>query len=280
MSSSHFGSPLAIAAHHGLVENVKILVEDGKADANALLSPDARGGISFGPSFGSALEATVTGTRGVSSEIIIRYLVTRGEAEVDLQTIATYGSALAAAAAIHHGRYRDPLGPMIELGANVNLPLSAGEYGSALIAAAASGSMEKVRALVIAGADVNAVATVGEYGSALIAAAVNRNIAKVRTLVAAGANVNAVVTVGKYGSAVVGAESAASLTLFGTYSRPEQVLITPSRRRVWSRQLWEQRKSRFKVLRSLPHRAHRPTARSRDAAVNRWLHHRISPSPE
>jgi ankyrin repeat protein len=143
MSSSHFGSPLAIGAHHGLVENVRILVEDGKADANALLSPDARGGISFGPSFGSALEATVTGTRGVSSEIIIRYLVTRGEAEVELQTIATYEPALAAAAAIHHGRYRDPLGPMIELGANVNLPLSAGEYGSALIAAAASGSMGK-----------------------------------------------------------------------------------------------------------------------------------------
>jgi hypothetical protein len=32
--------------------------------------------------------------------------------------------------------------------------------------------------------------------------------------------------------------------------------------------------------RSLPHRMHRPTARSRDATVNRWLHHRVFPSIE
>ena len=32
--------------------------------------------------------------------------------------------------------------------------------------------------------------------------------------------------------------------------------------------------------RRLPHRVHRPTACSRDAAVSTWLHRRVSPSPE
>ncbi|KAH8831815.1 hypothetical protein DL96DRAFT_1589095 [Flagelloscypha sp. PMI_526] len=61
----------------------------------------------------------------------------------------------------------------MENGADPNLQLSVGEYGSALTAAASGGELGVTKCLVDKGADPNLHLKVGEYGSALAAAKVN-----------------------------------------------------------------------------------------------------------
>lgn len=80
-------------------------------------------------------------------------------------------------------------------------------FGNVLIAAASKGSLQSVEILLRAGADANAVVKSGNYGSALIAAAAAYRhgqdyAAKVMTLVDSGADVNQIPNVGNYGSAL------------------------------------------------------------------------------
>jgi ankyrin repeat protein len=58
---------------------------------------------------------------------------------------------------------------LVEQGADVNLPLQTGEYGSALAAATERGRTETVKYLVEQGADVNLPLQTGKFGSALAA---------------------------------------------------------------------------------------------------------------
>lgn len=76
-----------------------------------------------------------------------------------------------------------------DAGADVNLPLCGGEYGNALITAAASyAATETVKCLSRSGVDANTLPTVGGYGSVL-AAAIDDETTK--CLLEAGGNMNA-----------------------------------------------------------------------------------------
>jgi hypothetical protein len=111
-------------------------------------------------------------------------LIKRG-AQVNLQS-GKFDSALAAAALgnIKTVKY------LVEQGADVNLQLQTGRYGSALVAAAWGGNTEIVKFLVEQGADVNLQLQTGSYGSALAVAAARRNTGIVKFLVEQGADVN------------------------------------------------------------------------------------------
>jgi hypothetical protein len=63
---------------------------------------------------------------------------------------------------------------MIKSGAEVNMQLQAGRYGSALAAAAPRHYKGVVKLLINSGAEVNAQLQAGEYGSALTAAVATR----------------------------------------------------------------------------------------------------------
>ncbi|KIK62189.1 hypothetical protein GYMLUDRAFT_242875 [Collybiopsis luxurians FD-317 M1] len=81
---------------------------------------------------------------------------------------------------------------------NVNLCLTDGKYGNALLAAVAAENEGTVNVLLEKGADFNAQG--GEYGNALLAVIAAENKGILNILLEKGANVNA--QGGKYGNAL------------------------------------------------------------------------------
>ena len=87
---------------------------------------------------------------------------------------------------------------LVENGADVNLELKTGRYGTALIAAVTDSmfsperddALDILEYLLKQGARVNAQPTVGGYGSALVAAAHRSDAAVVKLLIDQGADVN------------------------------------------------------------------------------------------
>ncbi|KAJ6035936.1 hypothetical protein N7540_000215 [Penicillium herquei] len=153
--------------------------------------------------------ALVFAAHGGSTEII-NILLDYG-ADVNLLLLrGRYGSALAAAA--HRGSI-EILNVLIENGADVNLILSSGYYGSALAAAAHRGSKEIVNILIENGADVNLLLISGRYGSALAAAAHRGSIEIVNTLIENGADVNLLLSSVFYGSALAAAAYGGSIEI-------------------------------------------------------------------
>jgi ankyrin repeat protein len=131
----------------------------------------------------------------------VKYLVEQGaDVNLRLQT-GEYGSASALAAAAERGN-TETVKYLVDQGADVNLPLQTGPYGSALAAAAEWGNTETVKYLVEQGADVNLPLQTGPYGSALAAAAGRGDTETVKYLVEQGADVNLPLQTGKYGSAL------------------------------------------------------------------------------
>ncbi|KAL2069070.1 hypothetical protein VTL71DRAFT_15408 [Oculimacula yallundae] len=121
-------------------------------------------------------------------------------AEVNLQSESEYGSALAAAA--YHGNLA-MIRFLIQAGAQVNMQLSHGQYGSALAAAVAGHQGRKtVEFLIKAGANVNMQFKFGGYGSVLAAAAVLKEVEIMNILIEAGAEVNMQLQYCCYGSAL------------------------------------------------------------------------------
>lgn len=149
--------------------------------------------------------------------LITKALIEHG-ASVNLQVRGKYGSALAAA--VLGSSYCEPkevMDILIGAGANVDLHLLSGNYGSALVAAAASGTREPVELLIQHGADVNLPVKRGRYGTALIAAidatfyyrhrhgGVVEDKSPYSILVEQGADVDARPRFGRYGSALAAA---------------------------------------------------------------------------
>jgi ankyrin repeat domain-containing protein 50 len=134
-----------------------------------------------------------------------RELIKHG-ASVNDQTESYYGSALAVAASMGDVEVVELL--VKEGGADVNMQLQCGDYGSAL-AAAARGYKNRavVEFLVKEGeADVNIQLQYGKYGSALAAATNNGYQEVVEFLVKeGGADVNLQLQFGYYGSALAAA---------------------------------------------------------------------------
>ena len=135
-----------------------------------------------------------------------RELIKHG-ASINVQTKSSYGSPLAAAA---KGGNREVVEFLVkEGGADVNLQLQYGRYGSALAAAAVFDTSRDVVEFLVkeGGADVNLQLQYGKYGSALAAAALGyENQEVVEFLVKeGGADVNLQLQYGKYGSALAAA---------------------------------------------------------------------------
>ncbi|KAI0103318.1 ankyrin repeat-containing domain protein [Nemania sp. FL0031] len=186
---------LAIAAKYGHKQNCENLIRLG-IDVNLTLRTHR----------GSALaEAVADGQADM-----VKFLVKKAQANVNLHLPGGYGSALVAAAA------SSDEGPeivqfLVQAGADINQQLQAGDYGSALAAATTprgSKRLESVQYLIKAGADINQQLQAGEYGSALAAAAatgmtVNQKI--VKHLIKAGADINQQLQAGEYGSALTAA---------------------------------------------------------------------------
>src|SRR5438034_576409 len=96
-----------------------------------------------------------------------------------------YVNALEAAAA---GKDNEQIVQLLlNSGANVNMQLSSGGYGSALVAATAGGNEHIVQQLLNSGADVNMQPSCGRYGSALAVAAAEGYIFIVQLLLNSGA---------------------------------------------------------------------------------------------
>jgi hypothetical protein len=95
---------------------------------------------------------------------------------------------------------------LIEQGAQVNKQPTIGQYGTALIAAAASenlgNKLDILKYLIKRGARVNEQTMIGKYGSALVAAASCQDPVRVQLLIDRGADVNLPLRSGDYFSAL------------------------------------------------------------------------------
>jgi ankyrin repeat protein len=154
---------------------------------------------------------------------VVEYLVKKGGADINLQLqFGEYGSALAAAAKGY--KNKEVVEFLVkEGGADVNMQLQCGKYGSALAAAAEGYKNKEVVEFLVkeGGADVNMQLQCGKYGSALAAAAVWGYQEVVEFLVKeGGADVNMQLQYGKYGSALAAAAGAA-----GAYGRMGAVVF-------------------------------------------------------
>ncbi|KAI6777816.1 uncharacterized protein J7T54_000406 [Emericellopsis cladophorae] len=131
----------------------------------------------------------------------------RSKADLNAQAQAgDYGTALCAAAAAWRGN-TETVQILLAAGADVHLQAQVGDYGTALCAAAWSGNADTVQTLLAAGADMHLQAQVGDYGTALCAAAAawRGNTETVQFLLAAGADMHLQAQVGPYGTALCAA---------------------------------------------------------------------------
>jgi ankyrin repeat protein len=203
--AGYVGSALTEAAIAGDPDMVRALI-DGGADVNLVL---------WYGGFGSALAAAAREGRVA----VVQLLIERG-ASVNMHLPGKFGSALAAAA-LTRVDGETTMGLLIKAGANIDLPLWSGNYGSALAAAASSSSKAAVELLLRHGANVNLPLRRGEFGTALIAAVRSQywindwdnDTWAYHVLVDHGAEINARPRVGRYGSALVAAAAAFDLGL-------------------------------------------------------------------
>ncbi|KAF3770865.1 hypothetical protein M406DRAFT_215991, partial [Cryphonectria parasitica EP155] len=100
-------------------------------------------------------------------------------------------------------RYLPVLDYLLKKGADVNLLLDHGIYGSALAVAAASGAIRPMECLINHGADVDLALGQGMYGSALAGAVARDQENAVRLLLHHGADVNLVLRHGRFGTALM-----------------------------------------------------------------------------
>ncbi|GKZ24761.1 hypothetical protein AbraIFM66951_002019 [Aspergillus brasiliensis] len=186
-------TPLIHAAFTGQIGAAKYLLEEGKADINLHTGPSAL--------FTCALEAPVA-RENIG---MVRLLVLDGHADVNMHLNSPYGSALALASSKN---WLEGVKLLVEQGgADVDLVLQYGRYGSALVAAAAvsdQGCPETLRYLVeVQRANANLPFTDGIYGSALAAAVATGNEKCVSYLIEIGkADVNMPLPNFDYGSAL------------------------------------------------------------------------------
>ncbi|KAI1348196.1 hypothetical protein F5Y01DRAFT_307013 [Xylaria sp. FL0043] len=135
---------------------------------------------------------------------VVKFLVEAG-ADINMQLQSgRYGSALATAAAAG-GSFYDSMKVvkfLVEAGADINMQLRHGEFGSALAAAVAGDGRQVLKFFLDAGADVNLQLQNGMCGSALAMAALCGNAECADALIKAGANVNMVIENGPFRTAL------------------------------------------------------------------------------
>lgn len=190
-----YGTPLLAACSGGDTELCRLLLGH-KADPN------------ISSSIGEYSTPLIAACSGEHAELC--FLLLDHGAAIDATALADRRLWLLTAICSRGNRYFDSHRPLVwheGIDVNAQLPLSSGEYGTALIAACAQGKVQVCRFLVeTASARVDLEVSSGNYGTALIAACAQGHVEICRFLVeAAGAEVNAAVSSGKYGTALVAA---------------------------------------------------------------------------
>lgn len=189
--ASEYQTPLIAAAQEGDLDIVRYLVQQG-ADVNKPTGNDRKSPL------------TVAAYRGHID--IVRYFVQNGADPNNPPPDDDFGSALIGAL---DGKECATF--LLENGSDINM-IVAGEYGSALAAAARMNSIEMVKLLLEAGADVNASLPSTTNGSALTAVAPRRGTGStekvLRCLLDAGALVDMPLENQKYPSALSAAAAA------------------------------------------------------------------------
>ncbi|KAL2827984.1 ankyrin repeat-containing domain protein [Aspergillus cavernicola] len=171
------------------LDSVKYLVQEANADINMPLLND----------YGNALEVAARSSKELE---MIKWLLTEGRANVNTPSRSgNQGSPLAAAV----GNRLEVVMCLVEFGADVDMPLLVGGYGSALAVACAQGENEIVQYLLSVGADPNMPLVHGIFGSALAAACAKDEINIIRYLLSAGADPNMPLAQGRFGSALAAA---------------------------------------------------------------------------
>ncbi|KAK3309366.1 uncharacterized protein B0T15DRAFT_515318 [Chaetomium strumarium] len=209
---------LITAAKGGMRETAAFLLARG-ADVNLDVSTDEYGygsaliAAAEGPSTAMAFYLGSTAVSPSGTTEMVALLVNKG-ADINLRVRnGGYGTALIAAAA---NRETEVVAFLLDRGADVNLQAIGGDrgYGTALIAAAAQGHKAVVELLVDRGADVNLQATAGKYATALIAAAVCGREETAKSLVDRGADLNLRAVSGRYGTALIAAAAEGRGSMF------------------------------------------------------------------
>lgn len=201
-----YGSTLAAAAAFGNTKVVELLLGH-KAEVNQKLR------VGW---YGSALAAAAyCKILNLILPLIPRFCKSRA-LETCLDSLTPQLHASSAPQLLEHlleshtnlciGGQKDTVQFLIDNEAKANSQLLTGEYGSPLVAAAASGNQEIVELLIEADADVNQPLHVGRYGSALAAAASSGNKDLVEFLIKEGAQVDAQLPTGEFGSALAAAK--------------------------------------------------------------------------
>ncbi|GLA91874.1 hypothetical protein AtubIFM57143_006527 [Aspergillus tubingensis] len=166
-------TPLIMAAYYGHIEVARFLLKDAKADVNLEV-----GGAHWSP---CAFEAAI---RREDMDML-QLLIFEGHAEVNMH-LKCGGSPLAMAT---RSNWLEGTKFLVEQGgADVDMVLQYGPYGSALDAAARNfDSLNIIKYLVgVKRANVNLALQVGEYGSALAAAVMEGNSECVQYLIEVG----------------------------------------------------------------------------------------------
>lgn len=137
-----------------------------------------------------------------SNKELLSLLVVEGKADVNAYYPVPYDYENETAVQVAAAYRPDMLQWLVDQGwADVNREGGL-EWGTPLIAAAYRYNLESVEILLQAGADVNLAVQCGRYGSALAAAAVLGRTAVMQTLLDNGANVNLPLKHGEHGSAL------------------------------------------------------------------------------
>lgn len=221
-SISYDVSPLIAASYADNVEVARYLLDNGAA-----VDTQVPGGV-YHTALVAALSQRYLLTMREPEDPTLLLLLDRG-ADTNLQLEhGDYGSALALTAGLSVPGSWDPdlerhdaldylcwrLKTLIKYGADVNMVLKHGAFGSALVAAAGSRFRENLEILVNAGADPNLPLECGEYGSPLICAAAFGHAANVQYLLSVGAEINFTATWGLFPTALVAAANSGYLILF------------------------------------------------------------------
>jgi ankyrin repeat protein len=188
-----YGNAFGAACLGGHAESVAYLIERG-ADVNVEMRLDA-------DSFGTALEWACW-----ELNIDLMELLLKKGADVNRPTKDKYGSVLAYTCTERPtGRRTEAVEVLLSNGANVNMQLRNGMFGSALAAASYCGNGEIAELLLRRGASVDLQLEYGTFGSALAAASCSGKVSMAKFLLRRGAKVNLQLKYGIFGSALAAA---------------------------------------------------------------------------
>lgn len=188
--------------HHTLLEAVvltgemdllQVAVEEWGEDVNAIFDD------SFDSGYGCAL---ITAVEEGHLEMVQYLLNKNADANCPVPKRERWNTPLSAAL---RGKHFSIANALIENGADINMPIKYGSFGSALVGAAWQRSVDALKFAINAGALIDAPLEYGCFGSALICATRYGRMANAQYLLDHGADINYQATIGEFPSALMAA---------------------------------------------------------------------------